>query len=140
MLERPTPWPGASEKPRPVSATTMRTLPPAAAAVMVTLPPSRCGSRPCLIAFSTSEGSMSGGNGASRSSGGTSISKASRLPMRICRMFRYARTSSISWPTVETDSRILGRALRRYWMRWPVIALACPGSTSVNACTEASVL
>ena len=45
--------------------------------------------------------------------------------MRICRMFRYARTSSISWPTVETDSRIFGSALRRYWIRWPVIAFAC---------------
>ena len=40
------------------------------------------------MAFSTSEGSMSGGKGASISSAGTTISKASRLPMRICRMFR----------------------------------------------------
>ena len=60
--------------------------------------------------------------------------------MRICRMFRYARTSSTSWPTVETDSRIFGSALRRYWIRWPVIALACAGSTSVSAWTLASVL
>ena len=106
----------------------------------MTVPPSRCGSGPCLMAFSTSEGSMSGGKGASASSGGTSISKARRLPMRICRMFRYARPSSISCPTVETDSRIFGSAFRRYWMRWPVMAFACCGSTSVSACTLASVL
>ena len=113
MLARPTPAPTVSPKPRPVSAQTTRRRPPSSEAEMRTLPPSRCGSRPCLIAFSTSEGSISGGNGMSIRWGGTSISKARRLPMRICRMFRYARTSSISWPTVETDSRIFGRALRR---------------------------
>ena len=60
--------------------------------------------------------------------------------MRICRMLRYARTSSTSCPTVETDSRIFGSALRRYWIRCPVIAFARAGSTSVSAWTLASVL
>jgi hypothetical protein len=93
-----------------------------------------------LIAFSTSEGSMSGGKGSAERLSGTEIVNARRSPMRICRIDRYARTSSASCPTVETDSRILGNAFLRYWMRWPVIAFALAGSTSVSAWTLASVL
>ena len=81
---------------------------------------------------------MSGGKGNAASDSGTSMVNASRSPMRICRIEWYARTSSTSWPTVETDSRILGRALRRYWIKWPVISLARAGSTSVSAWTLAS--
>jgi hypothetical protein len=41
-----------------------------------------------LIAFSTSEGSMSGGKGSAERLSGTAIVNARRSPMRICRIDR----------------------------------------------------
>ncbi len=88
MFSSPTPAPTVSPKPRPVSETTRRSFPSCACAVIITLPPSRCGSSPCLMAFSTSEGSMSGGKGVASRLSGTAMSNVRRLPMRICRMLR----------------------------------------------------
>ena len=66
------------------------------------------------MAFSTSEGSIIGGKGQFNKSSAQSMPKSSRSPHAHFQDVQNARTSSISCPTVEVDSRILGKALRRY--------------------------
>ena len=66
---------------------------------------------------------------------GTLITERSRSPMRIFSRSRYARTTSISRPSVDVDSRMVGIAARRYEINRSSITPACGGSISCKACT-----
>jgi len=80
MLARPMPPPPAlAPKPAPSSSTTTRSRPSASSAAdSATCTGPTLGSAPCLTAFSTSDTSISGGQGRACSAGGTSIANDSR--------------------------------------------------------------
>ena len=132
--------PPSSLKPRPSSATVIAVLPSDSRARIQILPPPAMGSRPCLIAFSTSVCSIIGGSGARLSASGTWISTASRSPMRMRRISRYAVARSSSAPSVDMASSARGIEVRRYVMRLPSIRSAFGASLRVRSCALASVL
>jgi len=111
---RPTPVPALSPpKPRPLSATVTETLPSLSRAMIQMVPPPVSGSRPCLIAFSTSVCSIIGGKAVDMRAGGTCTCTARRSPMRIFMMSRYARARSSSSASVDISPSVRGMELRR---------------------------